>query len=87
MKGVKEKDFTKETLKKEAKQAWKLFKDAAIREMYFTKENNLAVLILEAANKKEAAKILNTLPLVKEKLIVFGIFPLLPYNGFERLFK
>ena len=87
VKGVKEKDFTREILKKEAKQAWKLFKDAAIREMYFTKENNFAVLILEAGNKAEALKILSTLPLVKEKLIAFDIFPLLPYNGFERLLK
>lgn len=87
VKGVKEKDFTKEILKKEAKRAWELYQNGTIREMYFTEENNLAVLILEAVNKKEAAKILDTLPLVKEKLIAFNIFPLLPYNGFERLFK
>ena len=87
VKGVKEKDFTREILKKEAKQAWKLFKDAAIREMYFTEEDNLAVLILEAGNKAEALKILSTLPLVKQKVIAFNIFPLLPYTVFERLFK
>jgi hypothetical protein len=87
VKGVKEKDFTKEILKKEAKRAWKLCQSGTIREMYFTEENNLAVLILETVSKKEAAKFLNTLPLVKNRLIAFNIFPLLPYNGFERLFK
>ena len=87
VKGVKEKDFTKEILKKEAKRAWKLCQNGTIREMYFTEENNLAVLILEAGNKAEALKILSTLPLVKQKLIAFDIFSLLPYNGFERLFK
>lgn len=87
VKGVIEKDFTKNILKKEAKRAWELCQSGTIREMYFTEENNLAVLILEVVNKKEAVKILNTLPLVKEKLIAFEIFRLLPYNGFERLFK
>jgi len=87
VKGVKEKDFTKNILKKEAKRAWELCQNGTIREMYFTEENNLAVLILEVVNKKEAVKILNTLPLVEEKLIAFNLFPLLPYNGFERLFK
>jgi len=87
VKGVKEKDFIKDILKREAKRTWELCQNGTIREMYFTEENNLAVLILEAVDKKEAAKILNTLPLVKEKLIAFDLFPLLPYNGFERLFK
>jgi hypothetical protein len=87
VKGVKEKDFTKEILKKEAKRAWELYQDGTIREIYFTEENNHAVLILEAVDKKEAAKFLNTLPLVKNKLIAFNIFRLLPYDGFERLFK
>ena len=87
VRGVKEKDFTKEILKKEAIRAWELCQNGTIREMYFTEENNLAVLILEAGNKAEALKILSTLPLVKQKLIAFNIFPLLPYNGFERLFK
>lgn len=87
VKGVKEKDFTKNILKKEAKRAWELCQNGTIREMYFTEENNLAVLILEVVNKKEAVKILNTLPLVEEKLIAFNLFLLLPYNGFERLFK
>jgi hypothetical protein len=87
VRGVKEKDFTREILKKEATRAWELCQNGTIREMYFTEENNLAVLILEAGNKAEALKILRTLPLVKEKRIAFDIFPLLPYNGFERLFK
>ena len=87
VKEVKDKDFTKVILRKEAKRAWELCRNGTIREMYFTEENNLAVLILETVNKKEAVKILNTLPLVREKLIAFDIFPLLPYNGFERLFK
>jgi muconolactone delta-isomerase len=85
--GVTEKDFTKDILKKEAMRAWELYQKGSVREMYFTSETNLAVLILEADNKEEAEKILQTLPLVKEKLIAFDISPLIPYSGFERLFE
>jgi muconolactone delta-isomerase len=67
--------------------AWELYQKGSVRELYFVKDDNLAVLILEAKNKEEVEKILQTLPLVKQKLIAFDVFPLIPYNGFERLFE
>ena len=87
IKGISEKDFTKEILKKEALRAWELYQKGSVREIYFTKDDSFAVIILEADNKEEAEKILQILPLVKEKLIAFDIYPLIPYSGFERLFE
>lgn len=73
-------------LEEEAKKVWELVKSGIIREIYFTKEEHCAVIILECETNDEAKSILNTLPLVKERLISFEITPLVPYNGFERLF-
>ncbi len=85
MPGFKENDY-KPHLKAEALQAWKLFLQGIVRELYFTQEDNCAVLILECKDADEANKYLNTLPLVKEGLIKFDVKPLIPYSGFERLF-
>jgi hypothetical protein len=73
-------------LQAEARRVWELYKAGIIREMYFRQEKTNAVLILECVGAAEAREILNTLPLVREKLIDFEIIPLLPYPGFERLF-
>ena len=56
------------------------------REMYFRPDRNEAVLILECMGQEEAQSVLATLPLVKAGLIAFEIIPLIPYNGFARLF-
>lgn len=84
--GVAEVDY-KPHLVNEAKKAWKLYQQGIIRELYFTAENNLAVLILECKDKAEAEKYLDTLPLVKEGLIKFDVQMLVPYSGFARLFN
>ncbi len=84
--GVNEEQFQPH-LKDEAKRVWELVQEGIIREIYFTKDDNCAVIILECSDKDEADKILKTLPLVKNKLIAFDIKPLVPYNGFARLFK
>ena len=74
-------------LKTEAQKVWELYQNGFIREIYFTKNSHKAVLILEGTDENEARSILNTLPLVKEKLITFDLFPLVPYDGFARLFE
>jgi len=74
-------------LKAEALKVWELVQKEVIREIYFTKDNNCAVLILECADESEACQIINTLPLVKENRISFEIKSLVPYDGFSRLFK
>jgi len=73
-------------LKNEAFYVWNLYKEGIIREIYFTARDHTAVIMLECKDESEAENILNELPLVKEGLISFSIFPLLPYDGFERLF-
>ena len=73
-------------LEAEAQKIWELNQSGLIREIYFTKNSHNAVLILECTDETEADNILNTLPLVKEKLITFNLFPLVPYNGYSRLF-
>jgi len=85
--GVTSDKFTPEILKAEAEKAWQLQQAGIIREIYFQKEQHIAVLILECADETEAAKYLSTLPLVVEKLIRFDLIPLLPYDGFSRLFS
>ena len=74
-------------LQDEARRVWELYKSGIIREMYFRQEKTEAVLILECANVAEVREVLNTLPLVREKLIDFEIIPLVPYPGIERLFS
>lgn len=70
----------------EAMKVWELYKAGLIREFYFRDDKNLAVLVLECHNQFEARKILDTLPMVRNKLIDFEIIPLKAYPGFERLF-
>ncbi len=73
-------------LKEEAEKVWELMQENIIREIYFTKDGNNAVLMLECNDEIEAGRILKTLPLVREGIITFEINALLPYNGFKRLF-
>ena len=74
-------------LEAEARQVWKLYKKGVIREIYFHADQKSAIIILECKNIEEAEENLSTLPLVREKLIYFEIIPLVPYPGFERLFR
>jgi hypothetical protein len=78
-------DFKKHA-KKEAEALWQLYKKGIVREFYFRKNENLAVLILEAKSLQAAKSDLNRLPFVNNKLIDFELIPLKPYPGFERLF-
>jgi hypothetical protein len=79
-------DNFKPYLEEETRRVWELQQSSLIREIYFNDRHN-AVIILECNNPEEAKKILESLPLVKNKLISFEIMALLPYSGFSRLFK
>lgn len=83
---VKREDFFPH-LKEETRTVWELYKQRIIREIYFRADRKDAVLIMECDDVDEAEKILNTLPLVREKLISFEIIPLRPYDGYEILFE
>jgi hypothetical protein len=70
----------------EAVKVWELYQKGIIREAYFQQESHEAVLMLECKDLIEAQTFLRTLPLVEEGLIEFKLMPLLPYDGFARLF-
>jgi hypothetical protein len=75
-------------LEAEVKQAWKLYKDGAFREMYNRQDRPLGVVfVLECSSTDEARSILEELPLVRERLIDFEVIPLSPFTHFEALFK
>ncbi len=74
-------------LKEEAIRLWEVYKSGIVRDFYFTKYDHKAVLILECKDEIHAHQIAESLPLVKKGLIKFQIIPLVPYDGFERLFE
>ena len=73
-------------LKAEARRVWELQQSGALREIYFNSNQHTAVLVLECASADEARRLLSGLPLVMAGLIEFEIVPLIPYDGFARLF-
>jgi hypothetical protein len=78
--------FTAALLRAEARRAWELHQAGLIRELYFRADRDEAILVLECADVEEALEVLNTLPLVREKLARFELIPLTAYPGFARLF-
>lgn len=73
-------------LREEAAHVWSLKKEGIIREIWFSVNEHVAVLLLECATEQEAKQYLDKLPLVQSGLITFEIIPLRSYDGFERLF-
>jgi muconolactone delta-isomerase len=84
--GVFQTAFTNDLLKEEAERTWELYQSGVIRELYFRQDRRAAVLVLECDNVDKARLALNTLPLVKHRLIDFELIPLIPYPGLARLF-
>ncbi|MFW9993891.1 MAG: superoxide dismutase [Candidatus Odinarchaeota archaeon] len=80
-------ELFKEFSEREALEAWKLYQEGFIREMYFRADKSCAILILESNDLDEANEMLQRLPFVKRGLISFDLVPLKPYPGFSRLFK
>ena len=79
-------EHTEKLLEQEAQHVFQLYLSDYLREIYFTEDKN-AVLILETTDRERAEKLLNDLPLVKEKKIRFEIIELKPYTGYERIMK
>jgi hypothetical protein len=84
--GVSDDAFGDEVLRAEAGKAWDLHQAGVFRELYFRADRHEAVLILECADVEEARYRLGELPLVAAGLIDFELVPLVPYDGFARLF-
>ena len=73
-------------LKDEAQRVWELQQSGVLREIDFRADRHTAVLILECRDTEEASRLLSGLPLVTAGLIEFELLPLVPYDGFARLF-
>lgn len=73
-------------LKEEAARAYELYQQGVFRELYFRTDWPGAVLMLECKDLDEARGVIATLPLVRQGLIAFDLYPLGAYPGFERLF-
>ncbi|OGN92809.1 MAG: hypothetical protein A2Y88_11145 [Chloroflexi bacterium RBG_13_48_10] len=76
-----------ELMVNEAKRVYELYKADKIREIYFQKQNHTTVIILEVTDINEARNLINSLPLVKNKLIDFDLMELIPYNGLDRIIE
>ncbi len=74
-------------LKAEARSVWDLQQRGILREIWFNALEHTAVIMLECASVEEASEVLQSLPLVKAGLITFEVLPLVPYDGFARLFE
>ena len=73
-------------LKAEAARLWELTQKGFVREAHFHAEKHVAVLVLECDSVSAASRLLQSLPLVENGLIAFDLLPLVPYDGFARLF-
>jgi hypothetical protein len=73
-------------LKDKARAVWELQQSCALREIYFNADQHTAVLVLECSDIETARQLLTALPLVQSGLITFDVIPLVPYDGYARLF-
>ena len=64
---------------KDVNQMVKLYLADVVREIYFRQDRSGVVLMMEVPSIEEARGLLDTLPLVKEKLIDFDLIPLGPF--------
>ncbi len=80
-------DFFQSHLKAEAQGVWDLQQCGFVREIWFNASDHTAVITLECESVEEAKAQMQKLPLVQAGLITFDLLPLVPYDGFARLFK
>lgn len=74
-------------LREEARALWALQQEGLVRSAFFRSDRKEAVLIIEAPSAAECEARLGRLPLVQGEYITFELIPLVPYNGFARLFE
>jgi muconolactone delta-isomerase len=74
-----------DVLRAEAARVWALQKQDIIRELWFTRCDQRAVIMLECGTEAEAKEHLESLPLVRHACIEFELLPLRPYDAFDRL--
>jgi hypothetical protein len=84
--GSNPQDFS-ELAQAEAQEVWRLIQAEKIREIYFRRDQDSAVIMLEENSLKDAEGLLQELPFVQAGLIRFELMPLKPYPGLMRLFN
>jgi len=72
-------------LEKEAKAVCGLLCSGKLRNIWFTEKDQNAVLLFEEHNEEAVRKLMDSLPLVNERLIEYQIIGLTAYDGLERL--
>ncbi|MBI1256906.1 MAG: superoxide dismutase [Chloroflexi bacterium] len=73
-------------IKPEAKRVWDMLQSGELREIYRRTDGKGHVLVFECASIDEAQSLVDSLPLVQQKLIAFDLIPLGAYPGLARLF-
>ncbi len=75
-----------ELLRAEAARVWRLYAAGVIREVYSRADRRDVVPALECESVAAAHERFASLPLVASGAIRFELIPLVPYDGFARLF-
>lgn len=76
----------RDLLRAEAAAVWELQKQGVIRDLWFTKADRRAIIMLECTSLEEAKQHVAGLPMVRAELIDFTLLELSCYDGIERLF-
>jgi hypothetical protein len=74
-------------LREEAQAAWALHASGVLRSVHMCPDRPGSMLVLECADLEEVHSHLATLPMVAQGLIDFDVSRMLPYTGFDALFK
>ena len=65
---------------------WNLQKKGIDRNIWFTVKGKNAIILIEEENDIKVRNIIESLSLIKERLITYNIIKLEAYDGYERLF-
>ena len=77
-----------ELMKPEATMAWNLYTKGVFREIYLSTEQvPRSVIVMECENVSEAKKIIQELPLVKNKVTEYDFIPVGPFGALASLFS
>ncbi len=73
-------------IRDEARTVWKLYESGLVRELFYLENLEGAALSCEAASLEEVKQGVETLPMIRDGLLVPEYIPLFPYTGFGKLF-
>lgn len=74
-------------MEKEARRLYELQQDDLVRQVYFRADTKSAIILWECDSIERVIELSSSFPLVEAGLIHFDVIPLIPYMGFNRLFR